>query len=161
MESIVKVKKLRENAIVPKRATAGSAGADLYHCRPDELFHGYFLGYLWHADSDCYDDLCSRWSRCAADSHSGCDTCRIGLWRSLFSDLRYYHTGFHRSSLRTHPACGDTASVCYACRSCLCSRIPDCRIYADSMDPARSLYTASDRQPFYTEPQRITTFQGD
>ena len=32
MESIVKVKKLRENAIVPKRATAGSAGADLYAC---------------------------------------------------------------------------------------------------------------------------------
>ncbi len=32
MKSIVKVKKLNENAIVPKRATEGSAGADLYAC---------------------------------------------------------------------------------------------------------------------------------
>lgn len=28
----VKVKKLKENAVVPKRATQGSAGADLYAC---------------------------------------------------------------------------------------------------------------------------------
>lgn len=32
MSEIVKVKKLKENAVVPKRATAGSAGADLYAC---------------------------------------------------------------------------------------------------------------------------------
>lgn len=32
MKSIVKVKKLNENAVVPKRATEGSAGADLYAC---------------------------------------------------------------------------------------------------------------------------------
>ncbi len=32
MNSTVKIKKLRENAVVPKRATAGSAGADLYAC---------------------------------------------------------------------------------------------------------------------------------
>lgn len=28
----VKVKKLKENAVIPKRATSGSAGADLYAC---------------------------------------------------------------------------------------------------------------------------------
>lgn len=40
--SIVKVKKLRENAVVPKRATEGSAGADLYACidEPIELMPG-------------------------------------------------------------------------------------------------------------------------
>lgn len=32
MEYKVKVKKLKENAIIPKRATIGSAGADLYAC---------------------------------------------------------------------------------------------------------------------------------
>ena len=32
MNNIVKVKKVREGAIVPKRATEGSAGADLYAC---------------------------------------------------------------------------------------------------------------------------------
>ncbi len=32
MNSIVKVKKLRENAVLPHRATEGSAGADLYAC---------------------------------------------------------------------------------------------------------------------------------
>ncbi len=32
MNNIVKVKKLKENAVVPKRATSGSAGADLYAC---------------------------------------------------------------------------------------------------------------------------------
>ena len=32
MNSIVKVKKLRENAVLPQRATEGSAGADLYAC---------------------------------------------------------------------------------------------------------------------------------
>ena len=30
--SILKIKKVRENAIIPKRATAGSAGMDLYAC---------------------------------------------------------------------------------------------------------------------------------
>lgn len=30
--NIVKVKKLKENAVLPKRATDGSAGADLYAC---------------------------------------------------------------------------------------------------------------------------------
>jgi dUTP pyrophosphatase len=29
---ILKIKKLRDNAVVPKRATAGSAGMDLYAC---------------------------------------------------------------------------------------------------------------------------------
>ncbi len=40
--SIVKVKKLKENAVVPKRATEGSAGADLYACidEPVELLPG-------------------------------------------------------------------------------------------------------------------------
>jgi len=44
MSEIVKVKKLKENAVVPKRATGGSAGADLYACidepvviRPSQL----------------------------------------------------------------------------------------------------------------------------
>ena len=32
MNSIVKVKKRRENAVLPHRATEGSAGADLYAC---------------------------------------------------------------------------------------------------------------------------------
>lgn len=32
MNYTVKVKKLKENAVVPKRATSGSAGADLYAC---------------------------------------------------------------------------------------------------------------------------------
>ena len=32
MNNIVKVKKLKDNAVVPKRATSGSAGADLYAC---------------------------------------------------------------------------------------------------------------------------------
>ncbi len=32
MSEIVKVKKLKENAVIPKRATSGSAGADLYAC---------------------------------------------------------------------------------------------------------------------------------
>lgn len=32
MEQLVKVRKLRENAVIPKRATEGSAGADLYAC---------------------------------------------------------------------------------------------------------------------------------
>ncbi len=32
MQPVVKIKKLRENAVIPKRATAGSAGADLYAC---------------------------------------------------------------------------------------------------------------------------------
>ena len=32
MSEIVKVKKLKENAVIPKRATDGSAGADLYAC---------------------------------------------------------------------------------------------------------------------------------
>ncbi len=32
MDYTVKVKKLKENAIIPKRATSGSAGADLYAC---------------------------------------------------------------------------------------------------------------------------------
>ena len=30
--SVLKIKKVRENAIIPKRATAGSAGMDLYAC---------------------------------------------------------------------------------------------------------------------------------
>ncbi len=30
--SILKIKKVRENAIIPKRATVGSAGMDLYAC---------------------------------------------------------------------------------------------------------------------------------
>ena len=29
---VLKIKKLRENAVIPKRATAGSAGMDLYAC---------------------------------------------------------------------------------------------------------------------------------
>ncbi|HZJ77554.1 MAG TPA: dUTP diphosphatase [Clostridia bacterium] len=33
----LKVKKLRENAIIPKRATKGSAGIDLYACLEAEL----------------------------------------------------------------------------------------------------------------------------
>lgn len=37
MDEIVRVKKLRENAVLPKRATAGSAGADLYACIEGEL----------------------------------------------------------------------------------------------------------------------------
>ena len=32
MNTIVKVKKVRENAVLPKRSTEGSAGADLYAC---------------------------------------------------------------------------------------------------------------------------------
>jgi dUTP pyrophosphatase len=32
MSETVKVKKLKENAVIPKRATDGSAGADLYAC---------------------------------------------------------------------------------------------------------------------------------
>lgn len=32
MSYTVKVKKLKENAVVPKRATIGSAGADIYAC---------------------------------------------------------------------------------------------------------------------------------
>ena len=32
MNTTFKIKKLRENAVVPKRATEGSAGADLYAC---------------------------------------------------------------------------------------------------------------------------------
>ena len=32
MNTEIKVKKLRENAVMPKRATEGSAGADLYAC---------------------------------------------------------------------------------------------------------------------------------
>lgn len=32
MKTTVKVKKLNENAVLPQRATAGSAGADLYAC---------------------------------------------------------------------------------------------------------------------------------
>ena len=41
-ESLVKVKKLKDNAVIPKRATAGSAGADLYACidNPIELAPG-------------------------------------------------------------------------------------------------------------------------
>ena len=43
--SIVKVKKLKENAVIPKRATEGSAGADLYACidEPVELFPGQLV----------------------------------------------------------------------------------------------------------------------
>ena len=39
---ILKIKKVRENAIIPKRATAGSAGMDLYACvdAPIELNPG-------------------------------------------------------------------------------------------------------------------------
>ena len=37
MEKKVKIKKLRENAVVPKRATEGSAGADLYACCDDPV----------------------------------------------------------------------------------------------------------------------------
>ena len=32
MNTIVKVKKVRENAVLPKRSTEGSSGADLYAC---------------------------------------------------------------------------------------------------------------------------------
>ncbi len=32
MNETIKIKKLRDNAVVPKRATPGSAGADLYAC---------------------------------------------------------------------------------------------------------------------------------
>ena len=41
-ETVVKIKKLRENAVIPKRATEGSAGADLYACidEPVELAPG-------------------------------------------------------------------------------------------------------------------------
>ncbi len=40
--SLVKVKKLKDNAVIPKRATEGSAGADLYACidNPVELAPG-------------------------------------------------------------------------------------------------------------------------
>ena len=30
--NVLKIKKLKENAIIPKRATEGSAGMDLYAC---------------------------------------------------------------------------------------------------------------------------------
>ena len=40
MSEIVKVKKLKENAVVPKRATAGSAGADLYACIDEPVVIG-------------------------------------------------------------------------------------------------------------------------
>lgn len=33
----LKIKKLRENAVIPKRATKGSAGMDLYACIDDEI----------------------------------------------------------------------------------------------------------------------------
>ena len=32
METLVKVKKLNDHAVIPQRATSGSAGADLYAC---------------------------------------------------------------------------------------------------------------------------------
>lgn len=32
MNNLVKVKKLNDNAVIPQRATSGSAGADLYAC---------------------------------------------------------------------------------------------------------------------------------
>ena len=32
MDNRIRIKKLRENAVIPKRATEGSAGADLYAC---------------------------------------------------------------------------------------------------------------------------------
>lgn len=35
--SLLKIKKLRENAIVPKRATGGSAGMDLYACIDEKI----------------------------------------------------------------------------------------------------------------------------
>lgn len=43
--NIVKVKKLREDAVIPKRATEGSAGADLYAClsEPVELQPGQLV----------------------------------------------------------------------------------------------------------------------
>lgn len=34
---VLKIKKLRENAIVPKRATGGSAGMDLYACIDEKI----------------------------------------------------------------------------------------------------------------------------
>ncbi len=34
---IVKIKKMRENAVIPKRATPGAAGADLYACIDQEI----------------------------------------------------------------------------------------------------------------------------
>lgn len=37
MNEIVKVKRLKENAVIPKRATEGSAGADLYACIDSEI----------------------------------------------------------------------------------------------------------------------------
>ncbi len=37
MENIVKIKKVRENAQIPKRATCGSAGADLYSCIDSDI----------------------------------------------------------------------------------------------------------------------------
>ena len=37
MGTVVKIKKLRENAVLPKRATEGSAGADLYACIDDDI----------------------------------------------------------------------------------------------------------------------------
>lgn len=42
MDYKVKVKKLRKNAVIPKRATSGSAGADLYACidEPVEIAPG-------------------------------------------------------------------------------------------------------------------------
>lgn len=35
--SLLKIKKLRENTIVPKRATGGSAGMDLYACIDEKI----------------------------------------------------------------------------------------------------------------------------
>ena len=37
--NVLKIKKLKENAIIPKRATEGSAGMDLYACI-DSTFYG-------------------------------------------------------------------------------------------------------------------------
>lgn len=37
MGTVIKIKKLKENAVVPKRATEGSAGADLYACIENDI----------------------------------------------------------------------------------------------------------------------------
>ena len=46
MSYTVKVKKLKENAVVPKRATIGSAGADLYACIDEPAMHRMVVNYL-------------------------------------------------------------------------------------------------------------------